>query len=244
MYTANGRASICRCETALISFLVAVLRWHTRTLACSCTHTHTPHTARDSPTCTEDPSPNTPLAYNSMCGNPTVECIECACADIAVLYRDGTRVAPLMRCICLQAMALMLPEPGDASRCPEDSRLQGDPSVEGKMACMSISGYAACAKSNIALDSVLDAIKVGHLAPTESAAIKDEIYCAGSQHPCCVQASADLMRHIAQSLPQLGNFSQDWALCRSTLSEICVSKSHSSPRFPHLECAVHCTTHS
>lgn len=57
-------------------------------------------------------------------------------------------------------MALMLPEPGDVAKCPEDSRLLGDPSIEGKMACMSISGYAACAKSNVALDAVLDAIKV------------------------------------------------------------------------------------
>jgi hypothetical protein len=55
-------------------------------------------------------------------------------------------------------MGLMLPHP---SKSDTEGTLGGrNPSLEGKMACMSVAGYAACAKSNVALDSVLDEIKV------------------------------------------------------------------------------------
>ena len=56
-------------------------------------------------------------------------------------------------------MGLMLPHP---SKADTEGTLGGrNPTLEGKMACMSVAGYAACAKSNVALDSVLDEIKVG-----------------------------------------------------------------------------------
>ena len=49
-------------------------------------------------------------------------------------------------------MALMLPQP--------DKRAgAGDSQLEGKMACMSLNGYSFCARQNVDLDSVLDAIK-------------------------------------------------------------------------------------
>ena len=65
-------------------------------------------------------------------------------------------------CLCCQAMGLMLPHP---SKSDTEGTLGGrNPSLEGKMACMSVAGYAACAKSNVALDSVLDEIKVGMLS--------------------------------------------------------------------------------
>ena len=75
------------------------------------------------------------------------------------------RLIALDACLPLmwQAMGLMLPHP---SKSDTEGTLGGrNPSLEGKMACMSVAGYAACAKSNVALDAVLDEIKVGmHLA--------------------------------------------------------------------------------
>ncbi len=53
----------------------------------------------------------------------------------------------------------MLPHP---SKGDTEGTLGGrNPTLEGKMACMCVAGYAACAKSNVALDAVLDEIKVG-----------------------------------------------------------------------------------
>ena len=60
-------------------------------------------------------------------------------------------------------MGLMLPHP---SKADTEGTLGGrNPTLEGKMACMSVAGYAACAKSNVALDAVLDEIKVGCPGP-------------------------------------------------------------------------------
>ena len=58
----------------------------------------------------------------------------------------------------------MLPAPGKMN-CSTVEELQGDSTLEGKMTCMSISGYAACAKSNVDLDAVLGAIKVRRRPP-------------------------------------------------------------------------------
>lgn len=60
---------------------------------------------------------------------------------------------------CLQAMSLMLPQPG-TMKCESVEDFQGDSTLGGKMACLSVSGYAACAKTNVDLDAVLGAIKV------------------------------------------------------------------------------------
>lgn len=55
-------------------------------------------------------------------------------------------------------MGMMLPTPakGDAH-----SRMTGgDPTLEGKMACMSIGSYLDCARNTLQLDATLDALKV------------------------------------------------------------------------------------
>jgi hypothetical protein len=57
----------------------------------------------------------------------------------------------------MQAMGMMLPTPakGDVH-----SRMTGgDPTLEGKMACMSIGSYLDCARNTLQLDAVLDALK-------------------------------------------------------------------------------------
>lgn len=57
----------------------------------------------------------------------------------------------------MQAMGHMLPIP---SRSDTHSRMTGgDPTLEGKMACMSISSYLNCARNTLQLDGVLDSLK-------------------------------------------------------------------------------------
>ena len=59
----------------------------------------------------------------------------------------------------LQAMGMMLPTPG---RGDVASRMAGaDPTLEGKMACMSLGSYLDCAHNTLQLDGVLDSLKVG-----------------------------------------------------------------------------------
>ena len=66
----------------------------------------------------------------------------------------------------------MLPHP---SKGDTEGTLGGrNPTLEGKMACMSVAGYAACAKSNVALDAVLDEIKV--IVPASSAQRQPALY--------------------------------------------------------------------
>ena len=65
-------------------------------------------------------------------------------------------------------MSLMLPQPG-TMKCESVEDFQGDSTLGGKMACLSVSGYAACAKSNVDLDAVLGAIKVRTTSPAAPA---------------------------------------------------------------------------
>jgi hypothetical protein len=58
----------------------------------------------------------------------------------------------------VQAMGMMLPAPG---RGDVASQMAGaDPTLEGKMACMSIGSYADCARNTMRLDKTLDELKV------------------------------------------------------------------------------------
>lgn len=51
---------------------------------------------------------------------------------------------------------MMLPGRGDVA-----SRMTGgDPTLEGKMACMSIGSYLDCARNTLQLDKTLDELKV------------------------------------------------------------------------------------
>jgi hypothetical protein len=57
-----------------------------------------------------------------------------------------------------QAMGMMLPT---AARGDVASQMAGaDPTLEGKMACMSIGSYADCARNTMQLDRTLDELKV------------------------------------------------------------------------------------
>ena len=89
-------------------------------------------------------------------GSPEWRCGSFSSLELCAAYLTTLTQHWILHCV--QAMGLMLPHP---SKGDTEGTLGGrNPTLEGKMACMSVAGYAACAKSNVALDAVLDEIKV------------------------------------------------------------------------------------